>query len=127
MTWASLEGERMMSTVKVNPAIFHNAFWTLGKLRTDMATWGLLCPDDRKSLDYAVQKIRAEFSPYSYMTKPFEIEVERLKELRGLFTKLGAGIYSARNVMTDDRRRALGMVKRITLDIDSYIQLNLFG
>lgn len=115
----------MSSYVLVKPEDLTFCLWCLRRIETDVATWGMLTADSRRSIRYFIESARRPISPISTLRQP-EISVKTLREALALFEKLSSALHSARKVMTEDRRKALGLASQARKRLATYIQLDLF-
>lgn len=115
--------------VSIPLTIYSFTLWMLDKVRDDVAGWGLLTFDSRSKIRKALEAARDDVRPLASMRYPNELMVypSKLRGTLALLSTLSSTIHSARKVMTDDRRRALGLVARARRGIEAHVQLDLFA
>lgn len=102
--------------------------WVVVKVETDTATWAMLTFDSRQAIRKAIQNLRTEFAQLRrFAGATLEVTAAKVRSLLALLEKLTSAVHSARKVMTEDRRRALGLISQAKKRLHAYIQLNLFG
>lgn len=102
--------------------------WVVVKVETDTATWAMLTYDSRENIGKAARNLRREFAQLRrFAGVTLEVTPAKVRELLSLLERLTSAVHSARKVMTEDRRRALGLISQAKKRLHAYIQLNLFG
>jgi ribosomal 50S subunit-associated protein YjgA (DUF615 family) len=102
--------------------------WVVGRVEGDVATWGMLNYDSRQRIKVAVSDLRVVLGQLGrFAGVSLEVLPSKVRALLALLERLTSAVHSARKVMTEDRRRALGLIAQARKRLLAYIQLNLFG
>lgn len=115
----------MSSHVSVRQPDLTFVQWALRRVEADITTWGLLTANSRASIRRAIADVRAVLDPVSRLREA-ELTAAKVLSLLSLLERLSSALHSARTVMTDDRRRALGLASQAHKRLLPYVQLSLF-
>lgn len=113
--------------VSVDRRTLSFAWWAADKVRGDVATWGMLQSTHRTAIAEALIALFRALEPLvSLHNAHIDMRPAKVRELLRLVDVVSSRVHSARKVMTEDRRRALGLLARVKRGLQSYLQLSLF-
>lgn len=115
-----------MGTVEVRRESFRRAVSMLRTLRHEIGRWGRCGDDAKQKLYQECEGIRTALEPLGAMLPVFLFEVRHIKLSLALLEKLSSAVHSTPHVETTDRRKALGMIRTVCNDLQSYVQISLF-
>ena len=90
-------------------------------------TWGMLNHQSRGHIHKAAADVVKCYEQIaSLRSASVEVTAVKVRAAVIFLERLTAAVHSARRVMTDDRRRALGNIAQAKRKLVAYIQLNIF-
>lgn len=116
----------MPGTVHINPMDFRDVLYKVRLTLDAVKTWGMLNPQSRLAIEHAAADVVKCCSQIaSLRSASVEVTAVKVRAAVIFLERLTAAVHSARKVMTDDRRRALGNVAAAKRKLVAYIQLAL--
>ena len=117
----------MSDYLKINPRDVGFSEWSARKVLEQVRTWGLLTHDSRTKIEKACGLVIEMTKPFTAYRDDVEVTPAKVKGILTALEKATTAVHSARKVMTNDRRRAMGLLAQAKGLLRPYIQLSLFG
>jgi hypothetical protein len=114
--------------VRIPVDIYSLTLWTANKLKDIVQTWAMLTVNHRIKVNHAIRLLVDDVRDIaSLRCKEVTLYPTKLRGTIALVQNLSSAVHSARRVMTDDRRRALGLIAKARKGLEAHVQLDLFA